>query len=844
MRRFSFLQAVDRSDGSVAPAAWSPRQAALAAVLVAVGYLAGAALGLSLTFRPSPVSALWPPNAVLLAALLLAPTRSWFVVLLAALPVHVFVELQGGVPLPMIACWFVSNCSEALIGAVIMRRLSPPPARLDTLRALSVFMLIAAPLAAFLSSFLDAAFVALNHWGAVGYWNETIVPVILGVVAYLRDGRRKVEPYRIAEAAGLALSILVVCLVAFVYPETVWRSNATMLYTPLPLLVWAAVRFGTAEVSFCIGTVAFFAVWGAAHGHGPFTALSAADNALSVQLFLILISVPLAILAALMVERKRAVETLEDSRRITDLTIAAAHIGMWGLDLETSEVTFDDSVRSLLGLTTREAERYTELIRRIHPADVTRVLENQRAALAPDASRDERGDSPMAEIEYRVCLADGSVRWLLTRGTVLRRPDGTPDRITGTVIDITHRRRAEHAHRESEERVALAAAAANIGFWSCELNTLRVWATDECHRIAGIPPRPNLTARACLDVVHPDDRARAKSMFELACGAGILVEMELRVVRPDGDVRSVALTGRTERVGIGSDVRMIGSAMDVTARRRAEWEVGEQRRELAHLSRVVTLGELSGALAHEMGQPLTAIMSNAQAALRILEKENFDRGMIREILTDIVHEDRRAGDVIRQLRQLFKKTGSSREPVDPRDAVNEALSLAHSDLIAHNISVVANLPREPLSVLGDHVQLQQVLLNLILNARDAMAPLRFGKRQLGIDASLSGGRVRISVSDSGPGIPPHLLEQIFEPFFTTKQQGLGLGLSICRSIIAEHGGELWAENGSVGAVFIMQLPAREAAVVAGDARAVEPRPRIVMRSRRDTANLNEPGPPA
>jgi PAS domain S-box-containing protein len=218
------------------------------------------------------------------------------------------------------------------------------------------------------------------------------------------------------------------------------------------LLFWAAVRFGTAEVSCCIGTVAFFAVWGAAHGRGPFTALSAADNALSVQLFLILISVPLAILAALMVERKRAVETLEDSRRITDLTIAAAHIGMWGLDLETSEITLDNSVRSLLGLTTREAERYTELLRRIHPADVTRVLENQRAALAPDASRDERGDSPMAEIEYRICLADGSVRWLLTRGTVHRRPDGTPDRLTGTVIDVTHRRRAEHAHRESEEQ--------------------------------------------------------------------------------------------------------------------------------------------------------------------------------------------------------------------------------------------------------------------------------------------------------------------------------------------------------------------------------------------------------
>ena len=857
MRQFSFVQAVDGPDGSAAPAAWSPRQAAVSAVLVALGYLAAAALGLALTFGPNPVSTLWPPNAVLLAALLLAPTRWWHVVLLAALPVHVFIELRSGVPLAMIASWFVSNCSEALIGAVIMRRLGPRTDHLDTIRALSVFMLVAAPLAAFLSSFLDAAFVALNHWGATGYWSVwrlrffsnvlasvTIVPMIVGAVAYLRGGRRKVEPRRIAEAVGLALSVLVVCFVAFVYPVTVWQSNPTMLYTPLPLLVWAAVRFGTAEVSFCIGTVAVFAVWGVVRGHGPFTGLSPADNALSVQLFLILISVPLAILAALMLERKRAVETLQDSRRIAALTIAAAHIGMWGLDLETSEVTLDDSIRSLLGLTTREAKRYTEWLRRIHPADVPRVLENQRAALAPDALRDERGDSPIPEIEYRVCLSDGSVRWLLTRGTVLRRSDGTPDRLTGTVIDITHRRRAEQAHRESEERVALAAAAANIGFWSCELDTLRVWATDECHRIAGIPPRPNLTARACLDVVHPDDRARAKSMFELARGAGILVEMELRVVRPDGDVRSVTLTGRTERVGIGSDVRMIGAAMDVTARRRAEWEVGEQRRELAHLARVVTLGELSGALAHEIGQPLTAIMSNAQAALRILEKENFDRGVVREILTDIVHEDRRAGDVIRQLRQLFKKDRSSREPVDPRDAVHEALSLAHSDLIAHNIAVVANLPSEPLSVLGDHVQLQQVLLNLILNARDAMAPPQIGQRQLGIDVSLSAGRVRISVSDSGPGIPPHLLEQIFEPFFTTKQQGLGLGLSICRSIIAEHGGELWAENVGAGAVFIMQLPAREIPASLGDVRPIEPRPRIVLRSWRDTVQQNETGPSA
>jgi PAS domain S-box-containing protein len=249
-------------------------------------------------------------------------------------------------------------------------------------------------------------------------------------------------------------------------------------------------------------------------------------------------------------------------------------------------------------------------------------------------------------------------------------------------------------------------------------------------------------------------------------------------------------------------------ARDITARKRAEVEALQQRAELAHLSRVTMLGELSGSLAHELNQPLTAILSNAQAAKRFLARDDVDLEEVRDILTDIVEQDKRAGEVIHRMRLLLKKGEVQQQPLDVNNAVREVLKLIRSDLVNQGVTTRTTLAPALPTVKGDRVQLQQVLLNLLMNACDGMNGNASADRQIIVRTELSDGEgVRFSVSDRGTGIAPEELEHVFEPFFTTKINGLGLGLSVCRTIITAHGGKLWAANNPErGVTFHFTLP--------------------------------------
>jgi signal transduction histidine kinase len=244
-------------------------------------------------------------------------------------------------------------------------------------------------------------------------------------------------------------------------------------------------------------------------------------------------------------------------------------------------------------------------------------------------------------------------------------------------------------------------------------------------------------------------------------------------------------------------------------RREAELAAHEQRRALAHLGRVAVLGELSGAMAHELNQPLTAILSNAEAAQSMLTAPEPDLDELREILDDIVAADKRARDVIRGLRAMLRRNEAQREAVDMNQLAREVIDLAHADLLARGVTAAMHLQEGLLPVAGDRVQLQQVLLNLILNGCDAMASSAPHERELTV-ASLGAeqGRLMIRVQDRGHGIAPGQFERIFEPFFTSKTEGLGLGLSICRTIAGAHGGRLWATNndGGRGATLHLTLP--------------------------------------
>ena len=255
---------------------------------------------------------------------------------------------------------------------------------------------------------------------------------------------------------------------------------------------------------------------------------------------------------------------------------------------------------------------------------------------------------------------------------------------------------------------------------------------------------------------------------------------------------------------------MLASIIDISERKRAELEAARQRSEMAHLSRLTTLGELSGSLAHELNLPLGAILNNAQAAQRMLDNGKTDLAEFREILNEIVSEDKHAGEVIRRLRLWLQKGEVQQHSLHINKVVKDVLKLIRIDLINQNVIVNIQLARNLPAITGDPVQLQQVLVNLTVNACDAMADCDVAGRRLLIctRAKKSGAAVLVSVTDMGGGVPEEQMEQVFEPFFTTKEKGMGLGLSVCRSIITAHHGKLWATNNADrGATFHFTLPA-------------------------------------
>ncbi|HEY1267233.1 MAG TPA: PAS domain S-box protein [Candidatus Binatia bacterium] len=288
---------------------------------------------------------------------------------------------------------------------------------------------------------------------------------------------------------------------------------------------------------------------------------------------------------------------------------------------------------------------------------------------------------------------------------------------------------------------------------------------------------------------------------------------EERLTDIHGNVRWLQTVKRLILEHNGAGRQVLGASTDITRRKLAEMQLQEQRAELAHVARISTMGELAASLAHELNQPLTAILSNAQAALRFLDGEAVDYNEVREILQDIVKDNSRAADVIRRMRALVKKEELEFAALDPSGLIRDVVALVHSDTILRGAAISVESRSELPPMRGDRVQLQQVMLNLLLNAFDAMKEAPANGRRAIIRAEVYGRMIKLSVRDSGPGLPPEKLDKLFQPFYTTKRDGLGMGLSICRSIVEAHQGHLWAENnnGGRGATFSFTVPVEDRA---------------------------------
>lgn len=648
------------------------------ALLVFAGYYVGARIGLALTFAPSPISVLWPPNAILFAALLVSPRERAWIVIVAALPAHVLAELQGNVPLAMVASWFVSNCAEAVIGAALTRRLVGSSNPFDTLRGVLGFL--GASLAAvLLSSFLDSALVLLNGWGERPFWELwetrtfanvatawTIVPLIVSWAAHGRTFFREATPLRIAEVVGVLLIIGAIVLFAPQAPHAA-SGPATLVF--IPLLLWVALRFDMLGVSSTFALVALVVIWYTGHTTAPYDLGSPSRDARAAQLFMLIVAPTLLCLAAALFER-RGVEA-----------------------------------RLRLG-----ERRFAQLLE-------------------------------------------------ATRDTVYER-DVATDR-----------------------------------FWWAG-NGLAQFGYDAATRPESL--------EAWRALVHPEDRLRVQRAAEDAIRTGVdRVSSEFRLRRRNGSYAYVHVRGFVVRNDKGEPVRTIGSIADVSDRR----EIEDMTASVAHTARLASVGELAAAIAHEINQPMSAILANVDAAEMLLDADEMRMGELREILNDIRNDDLRASDVIRHIRSFAHKQPTQTETFALDAVLADALRIVAPAAHLRSVDVAMECPSLPLAR-GDRIQVQQVLVNLLTNAVDAVAACDAARRMVRMSASRAGDdALEVAVTDSGPGIAPDDIGRIFDSFFTTKRDGMGLGLAIARSLVNRNGGDLRAENNVAGgATFRFTVP--------------------------------------
>jgi signal transduction histidine kinase len=652
----------------------------LVAVVIAAGYWAGTQVGLLLTPTGLAVSVMWPPNAMLLAALLVTPRSRWPLYLLAIAPVHFATQLSHGIPVATSIGWYFTNTGEALLGAVCLQRLETPRELFQTRRGVLVFLTIGVIAVTGLMSFIDAAVVVLTgvdqqFW--VTYRQRfvsnalatlTLVPAVVMIGTSSFTNLRSLRRRRYLEAALLAAGMLVIVNLLSAWYGHSLQGTLGLAYSILPVLLWAAVRFGPLGVSL-LQLVSTAAILSTALNREPFSL----NEVLSLQLLLAMLN---------------------------------------GLSL-TLSVVMSESRR----------------LQAFH----TTVLNSMRNAVA-------------------ITDADGVVI------------DANPS-------------------------------------WTTAVQT-----RSPC-RLDGVPVHADYldNCRRATAAGSPDAARMLAGLDTVLIGSRKLFEMEYACQEGDEprwfSVSVVPLKGAQPGAVI--------THSDMTERRRNEAVTQQLRGELAQAGRVMTMGMLSASLTHELSQPLSAILVNGQAAQRICVRGMDNNGQeLQEILTDIIAASRRAGGILRRLRQSFINGDSShRQPLNLNDVVSDVLDLTRSDFIRQGISVDCRLAPGLPCFSGDRAQLQQLVLNLIFNACDAMRDNPAGDRAVTVMTSACEAGVQLSIADVGTGIDPGQLGSIFEPFFTTKREGLGLGLALCRWIVLAHAGQLTVENNAVrGATFRCVIP--------------------------------------
>ena len=784
----------------VAP--WRSVRTLLPPLIVAAGYYLGCLAGFAARFPSSGISFFWPPTALLIAALLLTAQRTWPTLLAAALVAHAVAHAQNGVALATWPIQFLGNAAQAVLAASIVRRRSTGSSLFGDLHTVLTFILGACVVAPAVASLIPAyAYVHLGWatdfaqaWRARTVSNAvatlTVVPSIVMVWQWLAARPRRF-PQRLGEYIVLLIAVLGVhAATGYVQPTNV-LGLLLVLYAPAPFLLWATIRFGGAGLSLALLWTTLLTISSVLVGHGPLASGAGPDTVIGIQLFLVVTAVPMMLIAGLL-EQNRAkhlalVEVERQNSAILqahpDLMFVQSRAGVYQQYYAKNSADLLVSPEWFLGKDMHD----------VLPAE----LANEFTAAFETVTSQQS-----VVFEYPLVINDAPRRY---EARVIGL-DG--DRVLSIVREVTDRWRYENALREAQQRYALATAAGGIAVWDFDVQTRKVCVEGALQASLGylddeIGPQLTDWERLIFPADWADVRARLTSYTG---GAGSSLEVEFRMTHKDGSVRWFVSTGAVAERVDGRPSRFIGTIADITERKASALALNEANDALIRMGRLAALAELSASIDHELQQPLTAIATNMNACLQWIDAV-APVGDIKAALNDVVKEAQRASHIIARTHEMFTNRPMQKSVLNLNAAIRNVLEIAGGRLREHDVRLELRLHEELPAVFGDTVQVQQVLLNLVGNAVEAMEGITHRPRVLRVGSRPCRNGAVVSVRDNGHGIESHAVGQVFEPFYTTKAEGVGMGLTISRSIIRNHGGSLWAvANVDDGATFRFRIP--------------------------------------
>ncbi|MDQ2696806.1 MAG: MASE1 domain-containing protein [Pseudomonadota bacterium] len=817
--------------------------------MLTAAYFLAARLGLQMAIIQGNVSPVWPASGLALAALLLGGYRLWPGVALGAFAA----TAATGAPLPAAAGVAVGNTLEALLGVWLLNRHSrfrQPPWRVH-----DIFVFVV--LAALLSTQASATLGTLSLWlGGMApqtvlnrvWWTwwlgDAIGALVVAplLVLWALAPRPVMNIRRWVEAA--LLLVLLVGIGQVVFGD--WLFSAAehypLTFLPLPLLVWGALRFGSHGMVVLNVLIAVMAVWGTLRGLGPFVVDTLDESLLLVQGFTGLLSATGLVLAAVVEERARAQRDLQESEARFRQLVEHLEAVFWINDVDSRRVLYVSPAYERLWGRPRQNVFASPLdwLEAIHPDDQPRIRQ----------AFEEQMRSGVFDEEYRLLHPDGTVRWVHDRGFPVRDAAGRLYRIAGIVQDVTETRRLE---QELTTRLRQQAAVAALGQQALRNNDpdallreataliTRVLEVEYAKILELLADGETLLLRAgsgwrdgCVGHVTLKAEPGGQAGYTLRCRKPVIVEdlasdgrfgatpllLEHGVVSGisviiDGRQRPFGILGahaRQRRTFTEDDIHFLQAVAHIlaaaTSQRQLANEMQHRQAELAHMDRLSLAGELASGLAHELKQPLTAIGNYADACLLLLRRQPPDIPQALAAVEQLALQSQRIGGIVNRMKDFTRKAPPRRRRLDVNLLIREAAQFIDIELRRHRAALDLDLAGPELGVFADAVQIQQVIINLVSNALEAMEAVAAAQRRVRIEARPAGDRVEVAVSDTGPGIAAAIRERLFQPFATSKADGTGLGLAISKTIVEAHGGRLWADpDAGGGATFRFTLPA-------------------------------------